>query len=243
MKISLYFLLVLVGGAVNASPAPVSSLGTSANSQSVARLERLLQARNHMQVEMQNQLITLSSELDELRGMVEKNTHQLNQLIDRQRNIYKEIDSVRKEINTNASVKNMSNDVIKAVDYSKDQSENNEYDSAVNLILKDKNYKGAINAFNAFVKKYPNSIYQPNAHYWLGQLYFSMNDLEGAQRHFTSVSQFEQSSKRADAILKLGLIAEKKGDKLVAKDKFNQVITLFPDTTSANQAKQGMERL
>ncbi len=234
-------MLVSVGGVVVASPAPVSSLSASANQNSIARLERLLQARNHMQVEMQNQLTELSGELDMLRGIVEKNSHQLNQLLERQRDIYKEIDAIKKDISAGIPVKTSTDN--KAIEYSADKSENAAYDAAVNLILKDKNYSEAISAFNAFIEKYPNSLYQPNAHYWLGQLYFSMNNLEAAQKHFVSVSQFEQSTKRADALLKLGLIAEKKGDKAGAKDKFDQVISLFPDTSSANQAKQAIGRL
>jgi tol-pal system protein YbgF len=236
-------LLVSVGGAVVASPAPVSSLSASANQNAVARLERLLQARNHMQVEMQDQLTELSGELDMLRGIVEKNSHQLDKLLERQRDIYKELDAIKKDISAGVTTKVSTDNKTKTIEYSSDQSENSVYDAAVDLILKDKNYKGAISAFNAFIEKYPHSLYQPNAHYWLGQLYFSMNNLEAAQKHFVSVSQFEQSTKRADALLKLGLIAEKKGDKAGAKDKFDQVISLFPDTTSANQAKQGIGRL
>lgn len=242
-NILLFFLLVSAGSVNVASSATVSSLSSASDlNQSITRLERLIQARNHMQIEMQNQLEQLSGELDDLRGMVEKNTYQLDQLVERQRDIYKEIDAVRKEAKSSSAAVEPKKEV-KQIDYSNNQSENEEYDSAVNLILKERNYQGAAKAFNQFLAKYPNSVYKPNAHYWLGQLYFSMSDLDSAQKHFTSVSGFDQSSKRADAILKLGLIAQQQGDAVEAKDKFRQVMELFPNTTSANQAAKHLKSL
>lgn len=38
---------------------------------------------------------------------------------------------------------------------------------------KKKQYDQAISAFQSFVKQYPKSTYQPNANYWLGQLFYN----------------------------------------------------------------------
>ncbi len=56
-----------------------------------------MEARNKMQLDMQNQLEEMMLEFDQLRGMVEKNTFQINQVIERQKNIYREIDEVREK--------------------------------------------------------------------------------------------------------------------------------------------------
>lgn len=50
---------------------------------------------------------------------------------------------------------------------------NSDYNAAVSLALEKKQYDEAIAAFQSFVKKYPDSTYQPNANYWLGQLYYN----------------------------------------------------------------------
>jgi TolA-binding protein len=60
-----------------------------------------------------------------------------------------------------------------AANYSTNQDENQAYDAAVNMVLKEKNYDKAIPAFEGFIKQFPNSSYVPNAHYWLGQLMFN----------------------------------------------------------------------
>ncbi|WP_407330704.1 tol-pal system protein YbgF [Enterovibrio sp. 27052020O] len=227
-------LLVSAAAPVAAAPAPVTELGSGS---SVERLERMLAARNQMQLDMQRQLDQMAGELDQLRGTVERNSYELNQMLERQRDLYREIDTLRNAKPAAAAEANPEESESKE-SYSSNQSENAEYDAAVNLILKEKNYAGATEAFNAFLVKYPESIYKPNAHYWLGQLYFSKNDLGAAKLHFTAVSEAKKSSKRADAMLKLGMIAEKEGDVATAKSLFNSVVSEYPGTTTAKQAQK-----
>ncbi|STO57103.1 tol-pal system protein YbgF [Grimontia hollisae] len=232
-------LLVSVAAPVAAAPAPVTELGGSGSS--FERLERMLEARNQMQIDMQRQLDQMAGELDELRGTVERNSYELNQMLERQRDLYREIDTLR---NTKPvpAVEREPDGKSSEASYSTNQSENAEYDAAVNLILKKKNYAGAVDAFNAFLTKYPESIYKPNAHYWLGQLYFSKSQLDDAKKNFTAVSQFAKSSKRADALLKLGIIAERQSDGASAKAFFEQVVKEYPGTTTAKQAQKQLSQ-
>ncbi|WP_325892278.1 tol-pal system protein YbgF [Grimontia sp. NTOU-MAR1] len=232
-------LLVSAAAPVAAAPAPVTELGGSGSS--VERLERMLEARNQMQIDMQRQLDQMASELDELRGTVERNNYELNQMLERQRDLYREIDSLR-NARPAPAVEVKPQESTSTEKYSANQSENTEYDAAVNLILKEKNYAGATQAFNAFLAKYPESIYKPNAHYWLGQLYFSKSQLDDAKKNFTAVSQFAKSSKRADALLKLGIIADRQKDTATAKTLFKQVVKEYPGTTTAKQAEKQLSQ-
>lgn len=232
-------LLVSAAVPVAAAPAPVTELGGSSGS--IERLERMLQARNQMQLDMQRQLDQMAGEIDQLRGTVERNSHELNQMLERQRDLYREIDSLR-NAKPAPAVETSTETTDTKDSYSSNQSENAEYDAAVNLILKEKNYAGATDAFNAFLAKYPDSIYTPNAHYWLGQLYFSKSDFAAAKKNFTAVSQVQKSSKRADALLKLGMIAEKEGDKAGANALFTQVVKEYPGTTTAKQAEKQLSQ-
>lgn len=45
----------------------------------------------------------------------------------------------------------------------------------------------AMVAFQNFVKKYPDSTYQPNANYWLGQLNYNKGRKDDAAFYFASV--------------------------------------------------------
>ncbi len=55
------------------------------------------------------------------------------------------------------------------------------YDAAFDLI-KAKDFDKASQAFGAFLRKYPNSQYAGNAQYWLGEVNLAKGDLQGAAR-------------------------------------------------------------
>ena len=102
----------------------------------------------------------------------------------------------------------------------------------------------AIPAFQGFIKQYPSSGYVPNAHYWLGQLLFNKGDRSGAAAQFSTVAnKYSKSPKRADALLKLGMLAQLDGKKAEAKSFYEQVIKGYPGTTSAKLAEQSQAKL
>ncbi|ELR67416.1 Putative periplasmic protein [Photobacterium marinum] len=237
---------LLVGAATQgvAAPAPVTELnGNNANGNtSLERLERLIEARNQVQIDMQRQLDQLSSEMDELRGIVERNSYDLKQMLERQRELYREVDALSRQ--PQKEVKEAPETEAKSSEtYTSNVSENEAYEKAVNLILKEKDYKGAVSAFNGFLATYPESVYKPNAHYWLGQLYFTQNKLAEASEQFKAVASFKDSNKRADAMLKLGVIAERSKKPEEAKKHYQEVISTYPDSTSSRQAERNLSKL
>ena len=128
--------------------------------------------------------------------------------------------------------------------YSDNLTENEAYDKALNLVLKDKRYEEAIPAFHKFNQTYPQSTYAPNSHYWLGQLLFNKGNLNEAEQEFTIVvEQFKDSSKRPDALLKLAMVAQQKNDKNKAVKLYSLLLSEYPNSTSAQLAKPRLESL
>ena len=123
-------------------------------------------------------------------------------------------------------------------------SENDAYDKAVNMVLKDRRYDAAIPEFESFIRNYPQSSYAPNAHYWLGQLLFNNNELAKAKTQFERVvNNFAQSNKVADALLKLGQIAERENDKNSALRYYRQLVEKHGSATSARLAQERLNVL
>ena len=60
--------------------------------QQLLELSRLLKTRNKMQVRLQSQLDELSQEVSEVKGSIELFNHKLEQVEDRQRNLYQLVD-------------------------------------------------------------------------------------------------------------------------------------------------------
>ncbi|BCO12266.1 tol-pal system protein YbgF [Aeromonas hydrophila] len=236
------------GGGVVLSGNNGAIVPTGSLEDRVALLERTLNARLRLQAELQQQVDSLQGEVSELRGQLEQQTYQMEQSQERQRQLYQELDKVanNQPAATPAApaVAAASATSAAAANYSTNLNENQAYDAAVNMVLKEKNYDKAIPAFEGFIKQYPSSSYVPNAHYWLGQLLFNKGDRTGAAAQFTTVAtKFSKSPKRADALLKLGMLAQLDGKKAEAKNFYEQVIKGYPNTSPAQLAKQSLSKL
>ncbi len=252
---------VIIGLAIAASahlvlaaqPAPVieaSAQPVSGLSEQLANLERKLDARNRAQVNIQRQLDELQTEVNELRGVTELHSHQLGQVLDRQRELYQELDrrvsEALKPATTQAAatIAVPGNQATPTPSYSASLTENEAYDRAVNLVLKEKQYDQAIPEFRAFNAKFPNSSYAANAHYWLGQLLFNKGSFNEASTEFSIViEQYKNSSKRPDAMLKLGMVAQKQGQKGKAISTYQQLISEYPSSTAAQLAQPRLSSL
>lgn len=216
----------------------------------VARLERALNSRNLVQVEMQQQLDSLNSEVRQLRGDLEEANYKLQQAVDRQKSLYEELDKAKgasasapADADSTAGGTASASTAASSGQTSKPSApasadESKAYESAVNLVLKDQDFKQGSVALNQFLTQYPNSSYQSNAHYWLGQVLMKQGDNGQARSHFLQVAKDKDSSKRADAILKLGMISRAEGDADKAGKFFQLVIKQYPDSTAAQMAQK-----
>lgn len=234
-------------GLVNTQTGSLTRSGSIA--EQLANFERKLDARNRAQVRIQQQLDELQTEVNEIRGATELHTHQLTQVLERQRELYQELDrrvsAALKPVNQVPASIVATGDPNKPVaNYSSDLTENEAYDHAVNLVLKDKKYQQAIVEFGDFNQKYPNSSYAANAHYWLGQLLFNKGELAKAQQEFDLVvNKHKESNKRPDALLKLAMVAQKQKNNSRAVVLYRQLIKEYPNSTAAQLAQPRLDSL
>jgi tol-pal system protein YbgF len=232
----------------------------------VLKLERMVNARGLSQVEMQQQIDALTNDVRSLRGALEESNYKLQQATDRQKTLYQELDKLQQSAQAPAapaaageqpvqqpaatptvtppatnSTQPASATPSAAPAAPVSGSESQDYDAAVSLVIKDKNYTKAIPAFDSFITSYPNSALQPGAHYWLGQLQLNQGDREKAKTHFLTVAQkYKDSPKRPEAIYKLGVIAKADGDIEKANKFFQLVIKQYPNTSAAQLAQKAM---
>jgi len=227
--------------------APVFDLNSTAVKPIDQVKELKLSARNRAQVNLQLQVDELQSEVNKLRGITELHEHKLNQMSERQRELYQEIERrVSNALQSNAlgPKDNGQSNSDNQVNYSNNLTENEAYDYAVNLVLKDKLYEQAIPAFKQFNQKFPQSSYAANAHYWLGQLLFNKTEYSSAQSEFLIVvNEFTDSSKRADALLKLAMVSQKQDENSAAITLYRQLIKEYPSSTAAQLGKSRLSSL
>lgn len=251
-------LALLVGVAVPwaaTAQAPISNVGSGSVEDRVTSLERISNAQGQLLNQLQQQLSDNQRDIDTLRGQIQESQYQLNQVVERQKQIYQQMDSLSQGGAQNSAGAAAGATGGTAAAASSDGAgsapagataaaastgdENSDYNAAVSLALEKKQYDQAISAFQAFIKQYPKSTFLPNANYWLGQLFYNKGKKEDAAYYYAVVvKNYPKSPKAPDAMYKVGVIMQEKGQADKAKAVYQQVIKSYPTSDAAKQAKK-----
>ncbi|ACZ76086.1 MULTISPECIES: cell division protein CpoB [Dickeya] len=243
--------------------APISNVGSGSVEDRVTQLERISNAHSQLLTQLQQQLADTQRDIDGLRGQIQENQYQLNQVVERQKQIYQQIDSLGSQSggqsssgassagNAAASAPAAASDAGAASNTGTSSAApamtgdaNTDYNAAASLVLEKKQYDQAIAAFQNFVKRYPDSTYQPNANYWLGQLFYNKGKKDDSAYYFANVvKNYPKSPKAPEAMFKVGLIMQEKGQTDKAKAVYQQVIKNYPNTDGAKQAQKRLDSL
>lgn len=111
------------------------------------------------------------------------------------------------------------------------------YNAAYEL-FKEAKYDKSREAFESFLKQYPDTEFSDNAQFWIGECYYFEKKYEKAIVEYDKVTKnFPEGNKVPYALLKEGLSFLKLGDKASAKLLLQQVIKDFPNTSQARIAR------
>ncbi|HAT1611311.1 TPA: cell division protein CpoB [Raoultella planticola] len=234
--------------------APISSVGSGSVEDRVTQLERISNAHSQLLTQLQQQLSDNQNDIDSLRGQIQENQYQLNQVVERQKQILLQIDGLSSGgAAAGAQPSSSTGDQGAAATAAPAASTgapastgdaNTDYNAAIALVKDPSRQDDALAAFQNFVKKYPDSTYQPNANYWLGQLNYNKGKKDDAAYYFASVvKNYPKSPKAPDAMFKVGVIMQDKGDTAKAKAVYQQVVSKFPGTDGAKQAQKRLNAL
>lgn len=111
------------------------------------------------------------------------------------------------------------------------------YASAYDL-FKDGKFDKAREAFQNFLKQYPDTEYSDNAQFWIAECYYFENKYENAILEYEKVAKnYPEGDKVPYALLKQGIAFLNLGDKASAKLILQRVIKDYPHTNQARTAK------
>ncbi|OTA21526.1 cell division protein CpoB [Xenorhabdus beddingii] len=225
--------------------APISNVGSGSTDERLSQLERISDAHSQLLTQLQQQLSDSQRDIDTLRGQIQENQYQLNQIIERQKDLYLQLDKIINPSGAEGSNSESNNATPSTQTDGKQPavqatgSEKGDYDASVSLAINTKEYDKAIAAFQNFVKTYPKSKYLSNANYWLGQLNYNKGKKDDAAYYFaTVVKDYPKSQKSSDSLYKVGLIMQEKGQKDKAKAVYQQVVKQYPGTNAAKMAEK-----
>jgi len=201
----------------------------------------------------------LQEEIKALRGEVEEQAHHLQHFRAQQKKLYLKVNQCLQERGlaalsgnffegTEQSVKGRlaahvaSEIMLDFGSYSQDTQQAT-YQQAYHL-LQSKDLNKARQAFNHLIDRFPKGSLLPNAHYWLGEIYWTQGQFDLAAQAFDLVyHQYRQHPKAAGALLKLGYIAQAKAKWQQAKALLIQVKGEFQGTASAQLAEASLQKM
>ncbi|CAM2967578.1 tol-pal system protein YbgF [Legionella worsleiensis] len=220
-----------------------------------------------------DKILSLQQEVQELRGQLEVQAHDLKMLQQQQVAFYKDLDArignasgkmVQNKPATDLNLGSASTaehtngqgialnkptktltptPPVAEVSRANPADEQISYLAAYELVQK-KRYDDALVAMEKFAQKYPNGGYTANAEYWLGELYLVKRDYPKAIEHFETVLQkFPSSNKTAASLLKSGYAFVAKGDNQEARRRFQLVVKTYPGTSTAQLAQNKLEAI
>jgi tol-pal system protein YbgF len=109
------------------------------------------------------------------------------------------------------------------------------YDAALGLV-NSKQYQAALEAFAAFLVRWPDHPYADNATYWRGECYFAQGEYARAAEQFEGViARFPLGNKVPDSWLKLGIAQQKLGNQTRARAAFDKLAHDYPKSDAARR--------
>lgn len=205
------------------------------------------------QAQLFMQLQQMQEEIATLRGMLEEQQHELRQLRQESLERYQVLDSringvgqsAAQEVNQPLATEQAAPaaetpNTSAAAD---PEQEKLYYDVSFDLI-KQREFDKAQQAFNAFLRQYPNSQYAANAQYWLGEIYLVQGDTQAAGKAFALVSHnYPAHSKVPDALYKLADVERRLGNIEKARGIWQQVVAQYPNSSAAQLSQQDLAKL
>lgn len=220
-----------------------------------SRLDRLESTvlQNQQLLDLLKEVEALKSEMAKLRGQAEVQTHHLDTLEKRQKDLYVDLDHRLSELSKAAtpgltaapgqSADPAAATAAQASPPPDPMLESKSYEAALNH-FKSGNYAGAIAGFKGFLKAYPGSTLASNAQYWVGYAYFALKDYKSAlaQQQKLLVA-YPTSPKVPDALLNIASNQIELNDPGSAKKTFEEIINKHPASNAAALATKRLAAL
>ncbi|MEH6446616.1 MAG: tol-pal system protein YbgF [Oceanospirillaceae bacterium] len=183
----------------------------------------------------------LQAEVRQLRGLVESQQYELNNLKQQQNEMYTDLDTrlggSSYQQNTGTAT-NSNTEATSTTTLSGDEQQ--DYSAAFSFV-KSQELQKAESAFQAYIKRYPKAKRVSNAVYWLGEVNLAQGKLPEASGYFQSLmSKHPKSAKIPDAMYKLGRSYQRMGEQSKAQLIWQQLLEKYPKASAANLAKSAL---
>ena len=235
------------------------------------RLERLFGSESLFK--LFDEVEALGTEVRELRGQMEALSHRIDQMEERQRQLYLDADQRLQRIESAAPAQAAGSSpqpgALPAAPTTPTQTatpgqipptttptaqtsdatgvdpykEQEAYQGAFDL-LKSGRYDEAAVAFQQFIAEFPTGSYADNAQYWLGETFYITRRFEQAVQEFERLaSTHPTSQKLIHALLKIGYSHDELGNLEEAERVLGELIERHPQSAAAGLARKRLTNI
>ena len=202
-----------------------------------SRVDTRAETQARQLVDLSAQIESLKQDIARLRGQIEVLTNELENAARRQRDFYVDLDGRVRKLETPPPAP------VAEKPKGPTAEEQKAYENGLNLV-KAANYKGAVEAFNAFMKTYPASTLAPSAQYWIGNSLFALRDYKGAiAAQQQVVDSWPDDPKAPDALLNISSAQTDLKDLKAARVTLDTLIRKYPQSDAAATARQRLTKL
>jgi len=226
------------------------------------------QAKSGAVADLATQIQLLQGDIAKLRGQIEVVTYELEQSQKRQRDLYVDLDTRLRKIESAGAAASAPPDANAAAvvappggpaappatapgpapsvaaatppprTANDGVAEQRAYDAALDL-FKRGDYQGAINGFGSFVKAYPRSPLVASAQYWIGNAQYAKRDYRASiATQRQLLKEFPDNSKVPDAMLNIASAQADMGDNAAARRTLEELIAKYPKSDAGTRARQ-----
>lgn len=192
--------------------------------------------------DLQNQIEALKQEVARLKGELEVAAHNVDVTQQRQKDLYGDTDARLRKLET-APVPEVAPVAATPTVPNKNTQEYQLLELA-NGLSKESKHKDAFNAYDKFLKDYPNSELAAEAIYGLGYSQFALKNYKSAIASQQKVlDQYPSSSKAPEAMLNMANSQIQLGQVSNAKKTLRDLIAKFPDSEVIPVAQKRLKAL
>lgn len=229
-------------------PAYAGLLSDDEARKQIQQLEARISAQGSSMIDLQTQIDKLNADLRRLNGQNEELAHGLQDAEKRQKDFYIDLDTRlrRFEAVDNAAPAAATptgtepaagDNAAAAVPTDDPATEDRAYEAGY-AFFHASSYQNAVNAFQEFLKKFPESVFVPNVHFWMGESYVGLKDCKSALASYQQVAKnYSYSPKTPDAMLGTASCQQELKSIAGAKKTLKQLIAKYPASEAAGKAK------
>jgi tol-pal system protein YbgF len=187
-------------------------------------------------LDLQNQIEALRAEIAKMRGQDEQLARDVAEVQRRQKDIAQSVDDrMRKFEPVKVNVDGR--------EFTAEPAEKRDFDAAF-AIFRKPDFPAAQTALIDFIRRYPQSGYNPSALFWLGNAQYATRDYASAITNFRNmIAQAPDHPKASEAALSIANCQIELKDTRAARKTLEDLTKVYPQSEAAVAAKDRLTRL